>query len=82
MKERKKKDLYIKCGKKRYWARECKELDPEQRNDKEKVVSIIRLINSISYRTRLAFKVEVQKGDSWISIKALLDSGAERNFII
>ncbi len=82
MEERKKKDLYIKYGKKKYWARECKESDPEQKNDKKKVVGMMRLMGGISHRTRLAFKVEVWKGDSWISIKVLLDSGAERNFII
>ncbi len=45
-------------------------------------MSMIRLMGDISYRTRLAFKIEVWKGDSWIPIKILLDSGAERNFII
>ena len=38
-------------------------------------------MGGISYRTRLTFKIEVWKSDSWISIKALLDFGAERNFI-
>ncbi len=33
MKERKEKDLYIKYNKKRYWAREYKELDPKQKNN-------------------------------------------------
>jgi len=82
MEERKEKDLYIKYGKKAYWARECKESDPEQRNDKGKVINIMRLMGGTPYRTRLIFKVEVWKDDSWIFIKVLLDSGAERNFII
>ena len=59
MEERKEKDLYIKYDKKGYWAREYKEPDPEQRNNKGKVVGIIRLIGGIPHRTRLAFKVEV-----------------------
>ena len=42
---------------------------------------MMRLINSIPYRTRLVFKVEIWKDNSWIFIKILLDSGAERNFI-
>ena len=82
MEDRKKKDLCIKCGKKGYWARECKEPDPEQKNDKGKVVGMMRLMGGISHRTRLAFKVEIWKGDNWISIKILLNFGAERNFII
>ncbi len=82
MEERKKKDLYIKCGKKGYWARECKKSDSEQRNDKGKVVGMIRLMSGTLHRTRLVFKVEVWKGDSWIPTKVLLDSGVERNFII
>ena len=59
MEERKEKDLYIKYNKKKYWARECKKPDPEQRNNKGKVINIIRLISDISHRTRLAFKIEI-----------------------
>ncbi len=47
MEERKKKNLYIKCGKKEYWAREYKESNPEQKNNKRKVVDMIRLMNNI-----------------------------------
>ncbi len=44
-------------------------------------MSIIRLMGGIPHRIRLAFKVEIWKDNNWISIKVLLDSGAERNFI-
>ncbi len=81
MEERKKKDLYIKYDKKGYQAREYKEQDPGQKNNKRKIVDMIRLMGSTPHRTRLIFKIEIQKGDSWIPTKILLDSGAERNFI-
>ncbi len=64
MKERKEKDLYIKYGKKRYQTRECKELDPEQKNNNKKIAGMIRLISGISYYTRLTFKIEVWKKDN------------------
>ncbi len=59
MEERKEKDLYIKYGKKGYWAREYKKSDPEQKNDKGKVVGIMRLMGGILHRTRLVFKVKI-----------------------
>ncbi len=52
-----------------------------KKNNKGKVVDIIRLINSKSYRIRLIFKVEIWKNNNWIPTKILLNSGAERNFI-
>ena len=59
MKERKEKGLYIKYDKKEYQTREYKKLDPEQRNNKKKVTNMIRLIDNISYYTRLIFKIEI-----------------------
>ncbi len=64
MEECKEKNLYIKYNKKSYQARECKESDPEQKNNKRKVVNIMRLMGGTSHYIRLTFKVEVQKGDS------------------
>ncbi len=64
MEERKEKDLYIKYDKKGYWIREYKESDPEQRNDKGKIIDIIRLMGSIPHRIQLTFKIEVWKDNS------------------